>query len=788
MFRTLLIGAAITASGVHVALAADDDKPKPEQIAAIADKLAPSLVKVEYVPQYDKGEAPGGQQGWASYYRAFYGGGGGEDANPFGGDSGWDQLVREERPSERGGYLVSPTRVFTADPLLHPRFIKSITVRFGDEQVSARPAAFSKDTGGCFLELEHPFKGAKPLAFDATKESPYLAISYGKGDAKWMTHIGGMRSGMYVSPDGRRAVGSPGVCIITDKQGVPVALTGTADLPVDGSWKGDPAKWPLVSAEELDAINARCDADTARHLVRVRLNFRSPRNQGRENPYAYMSRYRGQDDEQEVANTEWNGLGVAMDDRTLVVLVNFKAKITGRLEQIHAFGPDGKDVTAKFEGTLKDWGAIIAKLDQPLPGAARLSRAPITAHEDKLLVCAEVAVRGETRTAYFVRERIAHFANGFQGKVFPMVSAGDGRGGGGRYSEGATYKHFLYTLGGELVALPMERREKVTAQQNPGYGAWYGGGGGEGLMTPVSILTETLSQGQSAYDADNKPVSEEEENRVAWLGAEMQGMTPDLARANNCVDQTNGGASGGILTYMYDDSPATNAGLQIGDIVLRLHIEGQPKPLEVAVEDHGEMSGMMDQFWQYLDRMPEEYMDQMPKPWGSVENTLTRALTEVGFGTKFTAEILREGKVLRVPMAVTQGPAHYDSAARFKTEEMGVTVRDITYEVRRYFQMKPDEVGVILAKVERGSKASVAGLKPMETIRSVNDKPVNNVKEFEAAIKGGGEFKLSVKRMTKGRTVKLKIDPAGTGKPDAAQDKPKEPAASDQPPAPDQKP
>ena len=62
----------------------------------------------------------------------------------------------------------------------------------------------------------------------------------------------------------------------------------------------------------------------------------------------------------------------------------------------------------------------------------------------------------------------------------------------------------------------------------------------------------------------------------------------------------------------------------------------------------------------------------------------------------------------------------------------------------------------------------------METIRSVDDKPVNNVKEFEAAIKGGGEFKLSVKRMTKGRTVKLKIDPAGTGKPELAQEKPKE--------------
>jgi len=73
---------------------------------------------------------------------------------------------------------------------------------------------------------------------------------------------------------------------------------------------------------------------------------------------------------------------------------------------------------------------------------------------------------------------------------------------------------------------------------------------------------------------------------------------------------------------------------------------------------------------------------------------------------------------------------------------------------------------VIIAKVERGSKASVAGLKPMEIIRTVNEQPVKNAKDFQAAIKAGGEYKLAVKRMTQGRTVKVKCDPEGTGKSD----------------------
>src|SRR6185503_15445464 len=107
--------------------------------------------------------------------------------------------------------------------------------RFGDQSVSAKPAAYAEHNGGYFLELDKPFKDAKPLTFDGTKESPYFAISYGKTNAKWTTYIGGMKGGMYVSPNpagAQRHVGSPGLAVITDKQGTPVALTANADLPI----------------------------------------------------------------------------------------------------------------------------------------------------------------------------------------------------------------------------------------------------------------------------------------------------------------------------------------------------------------------------------------------------------------------------------------------------------------------------------------------------------------------------------------------------------------------------
>ncbi len=85
-------------------------------------------------------------------------------------------------------------------------------------------------------------------------------------------------------------------------------------------------------------------------------------------------------------------------------------------------------------------------------------------------------------------------------------------------------------------------------------------------------------------------------------------------------------------------------------------------------------------------------------------------------------------------------------------------VKAMTYEVRRYFQKAPNDPGVIVSKVEPGSKASVSGLKPYEIITHINDEPITSPKAFEKAIAGPGELKFSVKRMTRGRVVKIKRD------------------------------
>jgi serine protease Do len=105
---------------------------------------------------------------------------------------------------------------------------------------------------------------------------------------------------------------------------------------------------------------------------------------------------------------------------------------------------------------------------------------------------------------------------------------------------------------------------------------------------------------------------------------------------------------------------------------------------------------------------------------------------------------------------VTPSPAHYQSANKFKSDALGLTVKDLTYEVRHYLQRAEDQPGVVVSKLEPGGKASIAGIKPYELVTHVNDQPVSSVADFERLTAVGGDLRLSIKRMSQGRIVTLR--------------------------------
>jgi serine protease Do len=688
--------------------------------------VAGGLVRVEYELQYDQADEPSG-------------GLGGERCPSCGQYHGESlrTYLEEERPVAAAGYLVAPDRVVTADPQLHPRFIKSITVRFGDQATTATVASYGRDHKAVVLNLGKPLAGAKPLSFKSPVAGEFHIINYQRENAHWTATVHPLPKQVSV-PDGEtphRLVTLSGV--VVTEAGLPVGLLLGTRIGMDQAWQGSPLNWPMLSVADFTKLADQLQAASRASLVRVGLSFRSPKSSP--DDFRGGSRYSGSDFDEEGGgmSTERSVLGLVWDNNRVLVLANLKPRQTARLDRITVFPASGAAVSAQFVASLKTFGALVVKLDQTLPGAVKISSAAPRSWGDQLLLRADVAVQGETRTDYFMAERIASCTVGWQGRVYPELNGGE--------NDNA----FLFSSNLELVALPLVRREQISGGRDSYRSA-------DVELTPASYVAEAMRGLPASGDISNVPVSEEEENRLAWLGVELQPLNRELARANGISAQTRDGETGALVTFVHPDSPAAEAKVPVGAVLLRLQVPGQPLPVEVTMEEDYRRAQPFP--WDRLDEVTEQYFDRIPTPWSPAENSFTRALTDLGFGTRFTAEFIVDGKMVAHEFDVVVGPTHYDSASRYKAESVGLTVRDISYDVRRYLQRQADEPGVVISKIEPGSKASVAGIKPYEVITHINEKPVRNVKDFETLIGTGGELKLSLKRMARGRIVSLTTD------------------------------
>jgi len=707
----ITVGFALPASAAPTGPAAPK-KPKkatPAQLLAIAQAVSPSLVRVEYTLQHDeKGESPSGRS--SGYY-------------------GGDSMIRQERPMEMVGYLLSPTQVFTGDTLVAPRFIKKIDVRFGDSLVPARITGYSVRQRGVVLTLARPLKGAKPLTFaEKTVPEPFYGVRYTDSDGAWTVSVwkAAVAEAVTVNEYGERhGEGPPDLTV--DGQGRAIAVWLEGNTPLDDSWRGSPLAREQMSAEAMKQWTDTVGKVADRALLRTVLHFRSPRKDA--DGYSRYGMGDGED------KTEVNCVGLLIGAKRVLILHGMGPKVTARLRSVQVHPAGGEAVTGTFTHTLKDYGALVVELAKPLPGAVKLSDKPIRGFMDRLVMTVDLSIKGEVIVTHLLRSRLQGLRRGWKRRVYPSTDGND--------------EVFVFDDSGRLIAFPISRREKLSVRER-----W---SSDSAQLTTVAYLRDVLAKPGDHADPSNVPLTEAEERRIAWLGVEMQGLNEELARINKVSDLTQNGEIGGIVSFVYPGSPAAKAGIEPGMILLRLHVQDHPQPMGIEVEESRFRGGFP---WNRLDSLSERMFDRVPCPWPTAENALTRTLTDLGFGTKFRLEVFKDGKTFFKDMTVTQSPAHYDMAPRYKCKALGVTARDISYEVRRYFRREGEAPGVILSKIERGSRASVAGLKPYEIVTHVNDKPVNSVRDFEKLTAGKSMLRLMVLRMTENRVVKIETDGA----------------------------
>ena len=704
-------------------LSADEEK-------ALGERLGRSIVYALFDLQSNMGET-GCIEGLAQRC---------PNCGSFHGAQNVAKLIRDERPLEVVGFLIDAETVVIRDPIVPERFIQSVRVRLGKETVPARIAYYGKEKPWLGLHLEKPLKSANPLVFHKKVADPYYFVSVTRPNTRWILSIRPFDSAFVTTEEGRcfRMLSVEGGLVV-NREGIAVGFLPTAEVPPDDSWKGSPLESPCLTTDELNSLLANTQTLAERSLLATTLKFRSPKKEMGES-WRYR---RYSDDDEEDNKTERHTVALVVDAKRILVPIHLSSNVTARLERIEVKTPDGRTLEAKFEASLKDYGAFTAALNESLGKAVKGSDQDVREYRDALLPLIDIRVQGEDRTMYRRYTRFRAFDEGWRGQIYPVAA----------FQREESPLNFVFNCAGEIISLPMFKRLRAGID-----GRSYRSQGDE-IQVPVAYVNRVLADLKAQTDPNNIPLSETEENRIAWLGVEIQPLDSELARVNKVSDLTRDGKSGALVSYVYPSSPAARMGIEPGIVLLRVHCAQLPKPYEICEGESERSSWQQDFPWDRYDEIPVEYLSNAPLPWPTVESPFNLALTGIGFGAVCELEYFAEGKTQRKSFTIEQSPPHYNSAPRFKSERLGVTVCDVTFEVRRYFQRVPEDPGVIVSKIEPGQKAAVAGLRPYEIVTHVNGKPVRNVEEFRKLADTDQALKLSVKRMDTGRIVQIK---AGT--------------------------
>jgi hypothetical protein len=260
-----------------------------------------------------------------------------------------------------------------------------------------------------------------------------------------------------------------------------------------------------------------------------------------------------------------------------------------------------------------------------------------------------------------------------------------------------------------------------------------------------SEVAAALRAPQGHLDPFARPMSRKEELRPAWLGVEFQPMTPALARALDAENATRGGARGFLVTDVYDASPAARNGIKPGDILLSISLKGLPEEIDLAAPP-GRGEGRRS--------------DNQGRLWRPTLNYLTLLLTQIGPGSEARLRLLQGKKENSLDFIVEKAPDDFDNADQFQETSIGLTVRELTYEVRKVLRLSADAPGVVVSQVQSGSRAAVAQISPYEIISSVNGQPASSLSEFERLVRSAqvtGKIEFLVEDLGMLRIVELDI-------------------------------
>jgi serine protease Do len=280
----------------------------------------------------------------------------------------------------------------------------------------------------------------------------------------------------------------------------------------------------------------------------------------------------------------------------------------------------------------------------------------------------------------------------------------------GRVIGAGPYDNFLQTdasinpgnSGGPLINLPGEVVGINTAILASGQGI--------GFATPSNTAKFVIPQ----LKAKGKVIR-------GMIGVQVQAVTPELAKTFHLPE-----AKGALVAEVNPGSPADKAGIKRGDIITEFN--GHP-------------------------------IHEM--------NELPRLVADTPPGTKATLKVLRDGKEMTLNITVTEMTEEKAATAKEegagKEAPLGLEAKNLDPDLARRFRLR-DNKGVVVTRVEPGSPAAEAGIRPGDLVLEIDGSVIGSMKDYSAAIaklKKESVARFLLKRL--GRTLYLTVEVPKSG-------------------------
>jgi hypothetical protein len=713
------------------------------------------------------------------------------------------RFVDDERPLDLPGlWLDAAGTVLVTDLALPLKLIDRIEVRTGDGKTCpATPRALLRDAPGWLLTATLPagvkapapaFVDPGPIGTATELTAAWIEevdgiwslalgvvggvtqpLSGADGPAWLVVGEGGASSTPLRPPgpwsDAAEVPARPLYLLFNDDaEPVGVALHDRLPAAPDASpaWRGPALRnAPAVSFADLAALERRLIDAASRQIAEVKLTFRMD---AQDEESDGMSRFRSFHGGGAENGRELTAYGIAVAPRRLLVPAELGAAVAARIERIDVALPGRPPVPGRFLGAYQAFAAFLVETAEPLaePPAGLFAAASIPRATP--IPTLRVIRKYGKRMEVFGTARVLELRRGYKHALFPVADPPLAPG------------TLLFDLDGRpagFVARLRRDDEKVRALRDPersGYpDPWETGMHVEdNRLLLFRDVRAALESPAAAFDPDIRVKTKFEERRLVWLGVETCPLNRELTRQLGVEGPTKSGQVGTMVVGVYDGSPAQRIGLKDGDILLSVLEKDAREPVELRFNDP-DLFRFGVRFGN--DGPPPESEEELwlaEPPWHSQRNPLNLLLTSIGKGKTVRLSVLADGKVADRELALEEGPPDYESAERRKHEPTGLTVRDLTYEVRCALKLPPDAPGVVVSKVEEGSPAAVARVHPYDVIQRVEGTAATGaahlVKALDAARAAGApSVKIQTLRLNRTRFVDLRFDgDTGEGKPD----------------------